>query len=128
MGKKCNIVATLLAVVELLFVAVSCQMPSSGVGGSTPQVYYANIGNTVTLQCQGGGQYACFSTYTFQNTYHSMVPLNSSLKYQLQSGGAITVVNVQASDAGYYACSSNCLQMKASLISYYLQPMCNLDI
>lgn len=90
----------------------------------TPQVYYANIGETVRLQCTtGGGQYVCFSTYTFQNAYHSMVMLNSSLKYQVTSG-AVTITNVQATDAGFYACSSNCDQMKSDQISYFLQPMC----
>lgn len=90
----------------------------------TPQVYYGNIGESVRLQCTtGGGQYVCFSTYTFQNAYHSMVMLNNSLKYQVTSG-SVTISNLQATDAGFYACSSNCDQMRSDQISYFLQPMC----
>jgi len=88
----------------------------------TPTTYYANVGETVRLQCVSGGGSACFSTYTFQNTPHQMVMLNNSRKYQVEMS-AITINNVQATDAGFYACSSNCYQMKADQISYFLQPM-----
>ena len=90
-----------------------------------PTVYYANVGDTVALRCtSGGGNYACFSTYAFQNQAFKMVYLNSSRKYQV-SPGSIGVTNVQATDAGYYACSNDCAQMKIDQISYYLQPTRN---
>lgn len=88
---------------------------------SLPSVYYANMGDTVSIQCNGG-PYACFSTYTLQNSQFSMVPLNQSAKYQIAMG-SIVINNVQATDAGFYACSSNCYQMNINQISYYLQPM-----
>jgi len=91
----------------------------------TPTTYFANVGETVRLQCMSGGGSACFSTYTFQNTPHQMVMLNNSRKYQIEMS-AITINNVQATDAGFYACSSNCNQMKADQISYFLQPMSKL--
>ena len=90
----------------------------------TPPVFYANVGDTVVLQCNnaGSGPYGCFSTYTFQSMSHPMVMLNQSMKYQINMG-SITINNVQPTDAGFYACSQNCWQMKSDLISYYLQPM-----
>jgi hypothetical protein len=88
---------------------------------AAPIVYYANIGQPITLQCSG--PYVCFSTYSFQNRMHQMVMLNNSRKYQI-TGGMVTINNVQATDAGFYACSSNCYQMRLDQINYYLQPMC----
>ncbi len=89
-----------------------------------PEVYYANLGQSVTLQCKvGGGQYACYSSYTYQNRVYEMAMLNSSLKYTV-SQGSIGIQNVKATDAGFYACSNDCRQMKIDQISYYLQPMC----
>ena len=87
----------------------------------SPSVYYANVGETVRLQCNG--PYACFSTYTYQDNVHQMIMLNNSLKYNVMPG-SITINNVQATDAGFYACSPNCDQMRSDSISYYLQPMC----
>ncbi len=103
----------------LLYLAlVDCQ------ASRQPEVYYANLGQSVTLQCKvGGGQYACFSTYTFQNSPFEMVVLNNSLKYTVSSG-SIALSNVKATDAGFYACSSDCRQMKIDQVSYYLQPIC----
>jgi hypothetical protein len=89
-----------------------------------PNVYYAQLGDTVTMQCSGG-PYACFSTYSLQNQPSPMVTLNISSKYQLQMG-SITLTQVQATDAGFYACANNCFQVQANQISYYLQPMCKL--
>lgn len=92
---------------------------------ASPNVYYANVGDTVALRCtSGGGNYACFSTYAFQNKAFRMVYLNSSRKYQI-SPGSIGLTNVQATDAGFYACSSDCNQMKIDQVSYYLQPTRN---
>lgn len=95
----------------------------------TPPVFYANVGDTVVLQCNnaGTGSFACFSTYTFQSMTHPMVMLNQSMKYQVNMG-SITITNVQATDAGFYACSQNCWQMKSDLISYYLQPMSEFEL
>ena len=39
--------------------------------------------------------------------------------------GSITINNVQATDAGFYTCSSNCQQVRYDQISYYLQPVAN---
>lgn len=89
-----------------------------------PATFYANIGGPVTLSC-GGGQFGCYSTYAYTN-YPSqmvMIPMQSQ-KYQVTSG-QITINNVQATDAGFYTCSSNCQQIKYDQISYYLQPTSN---
>ena len=88
-----------------------------------PTVYYAPVGSPAMLQCTSGGNYVCFSTYTFQSITHQMAYLNNSAKYNYASG-MLTVNNVQPTDAGFYACSNDCTQMKSDLISYYLQPMC----
>ncbi len=85
--------------------------------------YYASVGDTVRLQCSGG-TYFCFSTYTFQNLTHPMVMLNSSLKYSVQMG-SLTINNLQQTDAGYYACSSNCTLMRSDLINFYVHPLGN---
>ena len=99
---------------------------SHRVDGAQPAVYYANVGNTATMTCTaGGGSYACFASYAFQNQVFKMVYLNSSAKYQVMPG-SIAVTNVQPTDAGFYACSNDCNQMKLDQISYYLQPMCKL--
>lgn len=105
----------------LLYLAVvNCQ------SSRQPEVFYANLGQTVTLQCKvGGGQYACYSSYTYQNRVYEMANINSSLKYQVNQG-SIEIKNIKATDAGFYACSSDCRQMKIDQISYYLQPMCKL--
>lgn len=96
---------------------------SHRVDGAQPAVYYANVGNTATMTCTaGGGSYACFASYAFQNQVFKMVYLNSSAKYQVMPG-SIAVTNVQPTDAGFYACSNDCNQMKLDQISYYLQPM-----
>jgi hypothetical protein len=85
--------------------------------------YYVAIGDRVRLQClSGGGQYFCFSTYTLQNVTHPMVMLNNSMKYTIEVG-ALTINNIETTDAGFYACSSNCYQMKSDNIDYYLAPM-----
>jgi hypothetical protein len=90
---------------------------------SAPTVYYANVGETVSLPCNvGGGQMACYSSYTLRDTVHSMVPLSASRKYQFQ-GSRLMIQNVQPTDAGFYSCSTNCNQMKSDTISLYLQPM-----
>jgi hypothetical protein len=52
-----------------------------------------------------------------------MVTLTNSLKYQVDMSG-VTVNNVEATDAGYYGCSSNCNQMSSDVIDYYLHPTC----
>ena len=89
-----------------------------------PQTYYANIGSPATLTC-GGGQFGCFSTYAYTNYAQQMVMIPmQSLKYQVMSG-SITINNVQATDAGFYTCSSNCQQIRYDQISYYLQPVAN---
>ncbi len=106
---------------QVLLATVVCLLQATFVF-SLPNVYYASLGDTVTLQCSGG-PYACFSTYMLQNQPSPMVPLNMSSKYQLQMG-SITVNRVQATDAGYYACANNCYQVQSGQISYYLQPMC----
>ena len=108
-----NIIQILFAIIYFIQF-VKCQQPA---------VFYAAIGETARLQCSGG-QFACFSSYSLQNSVHSMVPLQNSRKYQIQPG-SIIINNVQATDAGFYACSSNCEQMRIEQISYYLQPMCN---
>jgi hypothetical protein len=110
---------TVLATLAFLYTTVAFV-------ATAPNVYYASLGDTVTLQCSGGGgPYACFSTYTLQNQPSPMVALNMSAKYQIQMG-LITITQVQATDAGFYACSGNCNQMQANQISWYLQPMCML--
>lgn len=102
-----------------LVVFVNCQ------AGRQPEVYYANLGQNIVLNCKvGGGQYACYSSYTYQNREYEMAYVNSSLKYQVNSG-SIGINNVKATDAGFYACSSNCKTMRMDQVSYYLQPMSN---
>lgn len=95
--------------------------------GRQPEVYYANLGQNVVLSCKvGGGQYACFSSYTYQNREYAMAYVNSSRKYEV-TGNSIGINNVKATDAGFYACSSDCRRMKIDQISYYLQPMCKIS-
>lgn len=93
--------------------------------GRQPEVYYANLGSDITLSCKvGGGQRACFSTYTYSNREYPMAYLNTSRKYEV-TGNSIGIKNVKATDAGFYACSSDCQRMRIDQISYYLQPMSN---
>ena len=96
--------------------------------GRQPEVYYANLGQNVVLPCKvGGGQFACYSSYTYQNREYAMAFINASRKYDV-SGSSIGINNVKATDAGFYACSSDCRRMKIDQISYYLQPMCKLSL
>lgn len=81
---------------------------------------YAGLGETVRLQCSGG-QFFCFSTYTLTNSVHQMIMINASNKYQVEMG-SLTIRNLEKTDAGFYACSSNCAQMKSENIDYYVQP------
>lgn len=92
---------------------------------ATPIVYYANVGDSANLQCGGGGM-ACYSSYATKNTAFAMVMLTPSYKYQIQSG-IVVVNNVQATDAGFYTCSSRCDQVTYDQISYYLQPTSKFD-
>ena len=104
--------------VLLYMTLVDCQVTKQ------PAVFYANLGQTISLPCSG--QYACYSSYTFQNRVYEMVYLNNSLKYQVTTG-TIGITNVKTTDAGFYACSNDCFKMKIDMISYYLQPMCKLS-
>lgn len=93
---------------------------------ASPNVYYANVGDTITLQCSaGGGNFACYSSYAFQNQIFKMVNLFNSPKYQVSGSGSIGIANVQATDAGFYACASDCNQMRLDQVSFYLQPTQN---
>lgn len=85
---------------------------------------YPNLGETLTLRCQQSGQYFCYSTYTFKNQLHPMIIINSTLKYST-TFGSLTINNIDRTDAGFYACSSTCTNMKADLIDFYVQPMQN---
>ena len=88
--------------------------------------YYATIGSNAQLTCQsGGGPYICFSTYTFENLTYPMIMINTTSKYTVGMN-SITINNVDATDAGFYACSSNCNQMNSNLVDFYLMPMCML--
>jgi hypothetical protein len=90
---------------------------------SMPRAFYANIGDSVRLQCSGlNGAMGCFSTYTFEDQMHPMVAIPNSRKYQI-SQGAIIINSVRATDAGFYACAADCSQMTSDRISYFLQPM-----
>lgn len=87
---------------------------------ASPVVYNANVGESVTLQFSGGGT-ICYSTYTLKNITHEMIVIPGNLKYQISSG-SLTISNVQATDAGFYASSSNCNSMNSDSIAFYLQP------
>ena len=107
-----------------LILTIVCLMQFSRLECAQPAVYYANVGSAANMPCtSGGGSFACFSTYAFQNQVFRMVYLNTTAKYQVMPG-SVTVNNVQPTDAGFYACSNDCFQMKLDQISYYLQPMC----
>lgn len=91
---------------------------------TAPTTHYANIGSPATLTCNGG-QFGCFSTYAYSSLPSRMVMIPmQSLKYQIMSG-SITINNVQATDAGFYTCSSSCDQIRYDQISFYLQPTQN---
>lgn len=108
-----------------LILTIVCLMQISRLECAQPAVYYANVGSAANMPCtSGGGSFACFSTYAFQNQVFRMVYLNTTAKYQVMPG-SVTVNNVQPTDAGFYACSNDCFQMKLDQISYYLQPMSN---
>lgn len=111
----------------LLFVILKILLVFNNVECKNRQTYYASIGSSQNLRCISGGSYWCYSTYTFRNVSHAMVMLNSSMKYNVQ-GGSLTINNIEATDAGFYGCSSNCNQMRSDLIDFYLIPMCKQHI
>jgi len=53
-----------------------------------------------------------------------MVAITPSYKYQVQSG-YVVISNIQATDAGFYTCSSRCDQVTYDQLNYYLQPTTN---
>lgn len=115
MNFKNFIYSSLLVLLYSTF--VSCQ-------GRQPEVYYATIGQNVVLPCKvGGGQYACYSSYTYQNREYEMAYINASRKYTVGQGSSIGINDLKSTDAGFYACSSDCRKMKIDQISYYLQPI-----
>jgi hypothetical protein len=85
---------------------------------------YPNLGESLTMRCQQSGQFFCFSTYTFRNQLHPMIIINSTLKYSA-TFGSLTINNIERTDAGFYACSSTCQNMRADSIDFYVQPMQN---
>ena len=103
----------LLLVLNIIFIVVECK---------NRVTFYASIGSNAQLTCQSGGSYVCFSTYTFENTTHPMIILNTTSKYTVGMN-SITINNVDATDAGFYACSSNCNQMNSAQMDFYLVPM-----
>ncbi len=116
---KSHIILTLLAYV---FINIRYGLAQST--SKQPNVYYATIGSNVVLSCSGGQQ-ACFSTYIYQNKPFKMANLSTTLKYQISSG-SIGVNNVKETDAGFYACSNDCSQMRIDQVSNFLQPMSKL--
>lgn len=102
---------------HLLFAAVVVV----AVTRATPVTYYVSIGDTAQLQCGGGGSLVCYSTYADKNTQFGMVALTPSYKYQMQAG-SVFIMNVQATDAGFYTCASRCDQVTYDQLAYYLQP------
>ena len=102
----------LVLVLKSLSIFVECK---------TRVTFYAAVGSNAQLTCQSGGSYVCFSTYTFQNITHPMIVLNTTSKY-IVGTNSLTVNNVDASDAGFYACSSNCNQMNSDQMDFYLIP------
>lgn len=89
--------------------------------------YYPKIGESFTLRCNDTSSFVCYSSYTFQTRYHSMIILNDTNKYDITKG-SLTIKKVEASDSGYYTCvqqSTACSQMRSDSIDYYIGPTDN---
>ena len=114
----------LTALLVYMLVASETVLGQAGAAPSSqPKLFYASVGSSVVLSCtSASGQLACYSSYIYQNTAFDMANISSSLKYQINPG-SIGINNVKPTDAGFYACSNDCRNIKISQISYYLQPI-----
>ena len=116
------IINGLVALLVCMLMASETVLGQAAAPSSQPKLFYASVGSSVVLSCtSASGQLACYSSYIYQNTAFDMANISSSLKYQINPG-SIGINNVKPTDAGFYACSNDCRNIKISQISYYLQP------